>query len=210
MRRLILCAVAFLLVGCGAKNLPDAIDFSMTAYEAGDLSAVLEGCNQGVRNGYLFCRMPEGADQSTIITLHFPKVSCKRTNCIEYQVVMPSGELGHGLGIGAGETKNSVRLSQITGKSGPISKDHAGEYRLLVKVWFLVEDEEMSTRADAVLRLFVVDRKYQGLVCNDPETGWRSDLSRSCSVEYSTGYRTAVCGDGCSPEVQRVGGIGEP
>lgn len=195
--------IAALLVLCGCDDLPRAVDFSVSAQEGRDVTTIFGGCGEGFQDGYLFCRHIEGVEPKGEITMHFPEVSCDREACIEFQFFNLDGSPGFGGAIDRGDTRASVPLHRIVGHKNPLSVENDdGEYQLAVKVYYSSPDGlERQMRADGLLRLWVFRQDYQRLFCNDPERGWSEKLDRHCRAEFSTGYRSTLCGE-CEPEVK--------
>lgn len=184
------------IIICGCNEFPDAIDLSLNAEEGKDITAIFEGCGEGARNGYLFCRIAEGTQPSRSISLHFPQVKCKRDSCIEFQFMSLDGSLGYGGGILNGETSVDIPISKIIDDENEIKDIHDGEYRVLIKLWWMnKQDEEFVMRTSGIFRLFVVSDGYSELVCNDPEKGWGAKITKKCFAQFSTGFRTALCGE---------------
>lgn len=182
-----------LLVMVGCKEIPEKIDLSLSAEEGKDITAIFEGCGKKT-DGYMFCRLAEGSSADRNIIVHLPKVHCTRNNCVELQFIQRDGSLGYGVGIPEDEV--SIPISKII-DSETVEKIHDGEYRVLARIWYIGSDEiERQVRFSGAIRLWVVKKEYQQLVCNDPERGWKKNIGGGCSAEYSTQMRTALCG-GC-------------
>lgn len=179
----------------GCDEHPEAFDLSMSAEKGGDITAVLGGCGGTFRSGYLFCRLREGALPTDKIVLKFPKIDCKRENCIEFRFFRKDGSVGHTQGIKARQTQAVVPLHKIVGTEQPLSMDEDGEYLLQVRAWFLDNaGYEHNMIGEGLIRVFIVREGYVVIGCNSPERGWEERVG-SCFIEHSTGYRTAVCGE---------------
>lgn len=191
-------AIAFLLCSLALSacdEIPKTLDLSVSAAEGNDVTSILSGCNEGFHDGYLFCRMKEGADQTAIIRLHLPKLNCDRDDCVVFQFLRLDGSYGYRGGIPKGKTDAEIPLSKITGSEQGISMNEDGEYGINVAVYFKDADGvERSFRSDGLIRVKVLGAKYQRLGCNDPMTGWDRSLSKQCRAEYSTASRSALCG----------------
>jgi len=195
--------IAVLLVLSGCNELPRAVDFSVSAQEGRDVTAIIAGCGKGFQDGYLFCRHIEGVAPNGEITMHFPEVDCSREACVEFQFFNLDGSPGFGGSVARGDTSISVPLHRIVGHQNPLKVEtDDGEYQLAVKVYYKSGDGlERQMRADGLLRLWVFDETYQRLFCNDPERGWTQKLDGGCEAQFSTGYRSTLCGE-CEPEVK--------
>jgi hypothetical protein len=192
MRALLIVLIGYWMVAC---NEPDSFDLSMTALEGGDVTALFSGCGGSFRQGYLFCRYHEGAVPQNPIVIHVPKVDCKRDNCIEYRFFRKDGSVGYSAGIPAKQTRSEVPISAITGAERQ-GMEHDGEYIVQVRVWFLDRHGyEHHMIGEGLVRIFIVREGYVVMGCQSPERGWAEKIG-DCSLEHSTGYRTALCG-GC-------------
>jgi len=180
------------LVGC--KEIPDALDLSLSAEEGKDATAIFEGC--GVKtDGYLFCRVWEESSTDREIKIHLPKVECDRDNCVEIQIINLDGSPGMGVGVPKGSTEASFKLSQML-NSDEVDRSHDGEYRVLARTYFKGPDGiQRQSRFSGAFRLWVLKKNYQRVVCNDPERGWTKDLNKNCTAEYTTSMRAALCGE---------------
>lgn len=195
--RSVLITASALLCFYGCDGIPDAVDFSVNAQEGRDVTAILSGCGEGTHDGYLFCRQVEGIQPRTEIRMVFPKVTCDRQSCVEFQFFNLDGSPGYGAAVPRGDSSVDVPLVRILGHENALDPDRDdGEYQFAAKVYYKGSDGiERQMRADGLLRLWIVSPEYQSLFCNDPERGWETKVNSKCTAEFSTGYRSALCGE---------------
>lgn len=193
--------VLFSLFASSCKE-PRIFDLSVSAAEGNDVTVVLSGCGEGFHDGYLFCRVVEGLPADQIITINIPKVDCERDNCALLQFFTPEGQLGFAGGFKRGENEQKVPLSKII-DSEKISKEHDNEYRFRLDIRFKDADGyEHVIETKGLVRVWIKKEGYTSLACDDPETGWKGEMKKGCSAEWSTAGRTALCGT-CGKEVQK-------
>jgi hypothetical protein len=186
------------IASVGCDEIPKAVDLQMSAEEAGDLTAVMEGCSQGVQDGYLFCRVYQMTDPVGSITIHLPKVDCDRDSCFDFLFLDKDGNDAFQVGVPKGQKSFSVSIAQILGSTEPYLSSQTGTYRVLVRgLWKDKDGYQHMMRTEGVFSLLVLPTGYTRLACDDPDTGWAHSVRPGCEVEYSTAFRTRACGDGC-------------
>lgn len=186
------------LVAC--DDIPQSFDTSKAAIDGNDKSVIFHGCHEGYKNGYLFCRIREGASPkvSQDIQILFPPVKCSRDNCFEFRFFRKDGSPGPVQGVPQGNRVARVAIADIVGTEEPITMNEDGEYLVQVRGWFYDKTKhEHFMMGEGVVRVFVIREEYEPLGCNSPERGWRTNVGKDCYIETSTRYRTAICGVGC-------------
>lgn len=188
-----------LIFTLGAANCTTfPIDRAISAQGGNDYVAVLSGYGQASRKGYLFLQANERASVAQPITMTFPKVDCKRESCVRFQFFRKDGSAGYAGAVAKGQASVSFPLSAILGKETALDSTDEGEYSVISQVYFLAPDgQEYSMIGNGFVRVNVVSVNYRPLACNDPSVAWKSPAGPNCEAQYSTGFRTAVCGKGC-------------
>ncbi len=192
-----LAAIALLVGAC--NSLP--IDQSVNAAEAGARTVVLGGCGVKANSKYLYCEKNEGNALNDGINLFVPLVDCKRDSCTRVQFFRKDGSNGPSGSIPKGKMSMSLTLGDLVGdNSGDnrIKPAHDGEYGVLVQTFYTGNDgEEFSMLSKGLVRVSVVLPSYRPLACADPNVAWTARVGDKCEAQFSTAYRSAVCGEGC-------------
>jgi len=186
------------LLTASCREYPKIFDMALSAQEANDLTVIFQGCRE-MTNGYLFCRLREGTRPRDVpMAILLPRVECKRDSCAVVQFFMPDGSLGHSQSAPKKQNRILFSLEELLGHNEPLTLEHEAELQAAVQIWFMDRRGglEYRMRADGLIRLWIVDAEHIRLSCNDPQTGWFEDHN-GCKAEYSTGFRTALCG-GCN------------
>jgi len=193
VRSFLLISFVALISSC---REPEVFDFSLSAAEGRDVSAIVCGAVEGCHNGYVFIRKNVGDSLDYEISLHIPEVRCSRQSCALVQFLTKDGsKLGVSVSIPKDKDSVSVKLSDIVGRAGGVEEQDNAEYRFFVRLWFQDKDDaEFVVDTQGLLRLWVVDEDYTELACGDPEKGWSKKVLKDCTADFSTGFRTALCG----------------
>lgn len=177
-----------------------AVDAAPAASEVQDLTVIFQGCGRRPTDGYLFCKLQEGAsiDQNKI-RIYSPLLTCNRKSCVEFKFLKRDGTEGYAGSIVRDSAYVDVNLSDIVGRPGTILKEQAGEYQIMIRLWWIdpTNQVEKTSRADGLVRIWIADSKAQFLACEDPQVGWQLPISTYCRADISTGYRVAMCGQDC-------------
>ena len=192
----LLGSLALAFAAC--QSIP--MDRSVSAAEGRDVTVTLEGCQEGPKNGYLFCRSQEGSGSGSLLTLTVPPLSCSddRTSCAQFQFFRKDGSTGYGGGIPKGQNHANFTVGQVIGTSDDIQEFHDGEYRVEVIAFFQDNDGmEHSRTGSGLVRVKVLRRDYVPALCDAPEIAWKVDLKKDCQAHITTQYRSAICGKGC-------------
>jgi len=155
----------------------------------------MTGCGKRASDGMLHCRLSKGARPSTRIRVLLPKLSCKRESCAEIAVVRKDGTLVPIGGIPEGKTSYAFPVSKITGDPDVIDKAHGGPYRLLIDAFYQFDGEEWRVKGQGIVYLTVMDRGYKQLACDSPDVQWALKITRQCEAQYSTKFRSTLCGE---------------
>lgn len=167
-----------------------------TAHEMGDSSVVMDGCGEGPNSGYLFCRANDGVESNQFIRIHIPDANCDRDSCVSWRTLRKNGTISAVGSVNKGETSVMIPLSVLMDYKGPITKKQEGEYGVQIRVFH--EDGDGLKRAviaDGIVRVWGVDKNYAPMACDDPKLGWKLKIDPKCSVHYSSGLRSKLCGD---------------
>lgn len=183
--------ISWLAAGC--VNIP--IDNAMAAERGNAATVVLCGLGEGCRKGMLFKQLNVGLGIGGTVTLKVPhKLNCDRDTCVRYQVFLPTGQHGIGGGIPKGESEVKLKLSDIV-QSEVVTPEMDDEWIIKIKIWFKdQDDQERSLFGWAFIRINVVSQEYEFLGCDDPAKAWDVKLGKECSAQYTTGFRSALCG----------------
>jgi hypothetical protein len=167
----------------------------MGAMEAKDNTVKLSGCGNDLRDvGYLYCRVAEGSRPVTQITLHAPKVDCDRDSCVDFAVFGLDGNVVTTGSFKRGQTKYTLILSEFTGNADEVRAGDDGEYLITQRVRFNADTVERTMFGRGLMRLDVHKAGYEILSCDNSNKAFEGKITSDCKVEYTTGYRSVVCG----------------
>ena len=189
-----LTLICLTLSACSTKSLPSIEKAS--AHELGDSSVVLEGCGEGPSSGYLFCRLHRGKSTDARVLILYPSVDCNWPHCVSWRSLRKNGTIS---AQGTFEKKSNhawIPISQIMDYSGPLENEHEGEYGIQLRTTY--GDSEGLQRvviSDGVIRVWLVEESYPPMGCDDPYLAWTEKIADGCSVVFSTGMRSSLCGD---------------
>lgn len=187
----VLLLVAALAVSCGSL----VYDTAVSAIEGRDFTLVLSGYNQTARDGYLFVRTYEGNRTSGFIRVIFPRaLQCGQENCAAGRVIGFGGR-NISFGVPEGLDHFDIPVSQIVG-SDLFERSQDGEYLIRISILYPGPTGENETiRVEGLVRFRIMTRDYARMGCNSSAVAWERRISSSCSVQYSTAGRVAICGD---------------
>jgi hypothetical protein len=60
------------------------------------------------------------------------------------------------------------------------------------------DGKEYTVYANGFIRVNVLKAGYMPIGCNDPAVAWKVPVAKDCETQYTTSYRSAVCGTGCT------------
>ena len=173
-------------------------DQSVSAADGNDYTVILSGYGTTSQKGYLFIQLKDAASIEYPVTLHFPPVQCDRASCIEYRFYRLDGSDGVTGGVIKGKESIDIPLSQIVGHTGSANSNDEGEYGLSTRVYFkLADGSETSVKGNGFIRLNILAQDYHAVGCDDPSVAWHLKLAKNCIAQFTTKYRTALCGTGC-------------
>lgn len=198
LRIFILIALGFSEASC--LKIPINVDAAPLPSENHDLSVLMQGCESKPTSGYLFCKLQQGADPTQIkIRIFSPGETCLRDSCFKFQFLRKDGSLGFAGAIKKEKSFADVLLSDIVSSPGSLSQIEAGEYQVMIRIWWIdaTEKIEKTSRADGLVRVWLTDTAAQPFACNDPQLGWQDVLSKTCRADISSSFRVAMCGEGC-------------
>jgi hypothetical protein len=194
--RTITFIACFLVWATSCTSLP--IDPSVKAADANARTLILGGCGVKANSKYLYCEENEGNSTNESVNIFVPTTDCPRDSCSRYQFFRKNGSNGPAGSIPKDTGSASVSLSSILGHDGNISSPDDGEYGVLVQTFYIGPDgKEYSILAKGLVRVSVVGASYRPLACGDPNTAWSTDINNKCNAQFSTAYRSALCGSGC-------------
>jgi hypothetical protein len=189
--------LAFLCMGVSqCAQIP--IDRSVSAAEGNDYVVVLSGYGNKSTKGYLFAQTNEKASTDGVLTITFPKVSCKRDSCVRFQFFRKDGSSGYAGALKSGETSTTFKLSDIVGHTDPVVPTDEGEYRIVSQVFYLGTDgTEYSMIGNGFVRVNVLSELYRPVACDDPNIAWKVQTVDKCEAQFTSVFRSALCGGGC-------------
>lgn len=188
--------IAYILMASSCQSVP--IDPSVNAAEAGARTAIVGGCGSKGNSKYLYCEENQGNSLSEKVTIFVPLVDCNRDSCSRFQFFRKNGSNGPSGAIAKGKVSATITLSDITGHEGNVTAEDDGEYGVLIQTFYLGQDgQEFSMLAKGLVRVSVVSDSYRPMACNDPNTAWSSKIVDKCEAQFTTAYRSVICGSGC-------------
>lgn len=183
--------VVVVALGCAQV----ALDPMMSAAEGNDLTVGFSGCGSKASKGYLFCPKKSGSNPSESLQLIFPGVECKREFCTRFQFFRKDGSEGFGGALKAKESILGLDLSKLL-PEGMVTDASDGEYLVAVKQYFIGDDgREYLSVAKGLVRVLVTNEKYQPMVCNDPNMAWSVQVSKKCTLQFTSSLRSVLCGE---------------
>jgi hypothetical protein len=156
-------------------------------------------CGQGkCERGFFFLQIQNESATTLPLRLVMGKdYNCGYDSCVYFKFFNPDGSEGFNGAIPDDETTANFTLGQAI-QTDKITFDFDNEWLLKVVVYWKDKDDVMrKSYGFAYLRVNVVEKTYEFLSCGDPLTAWRVPLKEGCEVHYSTGFRSAKCGDKC-------------
>lgn len=174
------------------------MDRSASANEASAETVVMEGFGQKSRLGYLFVQVNENDSTAGKFTVTIPMVDCKSASCVQMQFFRKDGSRGYAYNVPKGIGRVNFNLAHVLGHEGALTAADTGEYFLGVKVIFTgADNEEFIMRGRGFVRIDVVKEEFKPMACNDPNVVWTTKINATCEAQFSTAYRSALCGKGC-------------
>lgn len=213
MLRSLLLGSLLMLTACASCKVKEDSSL-LTAHEAGDLTLVLVSPEYGPLDGFAPIRAVEGGRPDQVVRAVVPAVKCHRDSCISVQVVRKDGGVVPIGSVKKGGNSIDIPLSRLTGLPDEVARADGGPYRVLVDVFQLVAegsdtlveakqergevislaDFERRRQMSGVIYLTVLARGYARLTCGGPDVAYVEKISKTCTAEYSTKMRSALCG----------------
>lgn len=166
------------LLTLGASNCTRGVrlDTAMAAVDAGDFTAIVEGCGHQPVVGYTYCRKQEGEATNDKITFIAPPSSCLGSEpCSSLKVFYPDGSPTLGLDFPKKTGRLAIGWSDLTKKPTFDSGDR-GFWPFVTTVRYLGEDgKERTSVAEGEIRLRVYRNGYLPLneVREDQAYAWK-------------------------------------
>lgn len=195
-------AVAYIILGLMCIGISRCASFpfdqAVSAADGNDYTVIMSGYGTKSQKGYLFVQLKDTASIDLPVTLYFPPIQCDRESCIEYRFFRLDGSDGVTGGIPKGKESIEIPLNQILGHEGQANPNDDGEYGLSTRVYFkLADGRETSIKGNGFIRVNILGQDYHAIGCNDPNVAWHLKLSKNCEAQFTTRYRTALCGTDC-------------
>ena len=175
---------------CRVGLVPDP---AMAAVEAGDKTALIEGCGNQLVSGYTYCRITEGDATGQSLTFVAPPTICERDACVFFKVFFPTGEPSYEDSVTRGETRKEIPWSMLL-KRETFEKSDRGFWPFVYTIYWLdKEGNEQITISEGEIRLRVLDAGYQALheSKKNPNFVWKWKHD-GVDVGMTTGARTHV------------------
>lgn len=162
LRALVLLLFAPLFLGAKCATVP--VDRAMAAIEAGDYTALIEGCGNQLVPGYTYCRVFEGDDASGNLVFVAPKTECLDPNgCASFKVYHPVNGLVYGGTIPKGQTRSEVPWRALLGRvTFELSDIGFWPFTYEIK-WLDGEGKEQVAYSQGEIRVRVIHKK----TCNE-------------------------------------------
>ncbi len=190
----ILLLVGMTTMGCACLN----IDRAMAADDGGQPTLFLGGCGSAVQKGVLGIEIAEGATPDCELRFVVPAAKCDRDSCAHVQFWRTNGSPGFAAAVPKGETEVRFKLADVLESNAPITIEDEQVRLVRAGLYYTGPDGlEQVTRAKGHLHLIVLKEGYKPLPCGGPEVAWKVKLGPDCTGHVSTGYRSALCGEGC-------------
>jgi len=195
-RLLINLSCLFFLIACASCNSIKP-DEALAAVDAGDFTALVEGCGNQLVSGYTYCRMTEGEAANKKLWVVGPNTSCDRDACVYYKFLDNRGEVVHGGSIPKGKERAPVLWADILGNP-TFEINHNGFWGLIIEVFWNDKEGERKSVAHGEIRMRVHraslnGKSYKPLanVKDDANFVWEYDKD-GVTVKMTTGMRTYV------------------
>lgn len=191
-------ALAAVLIGAQMAASCSGVrpDAAMAAIEAGDATALVEGCGHQIIPGYTYCRVREGDGAGlSRITFVVPETDCQREGpCAFIKIFFPNGEPTLGLSVERGKTRVAIQWEDLL-KRRDFRKGDAGYWPFVTTIyWIDLEARERVSKSEGEIRLRVYDRDYVPLheSRDDPAFVWTWKERSGEIIRMTTGMRTYV------------------
>lgn len=184
--RLIQLALLLGICGCISGCLTLAIDPSINAAEAGDLTVQLVACHSVTPDGFQACRLREG---EPIASGFYASVEKPGGAILGGEITILYKDLAP-ITIGITDSTTFIPFVSILGPGLWNRKDHDGTIVLLVKIRYKSDDGvEHLTKGLGEVRVLVLDPKYDGVLpVNSGFVAVKNKLD--CTIVYSTAFRS--------------------
>ena len=169
------------------------LDSGMSAIDGRDFTIGIVGCGE-TGASHILCRVTEGGGTGEVIRLIFPPLDCSRASCVEFQFWRKDNSPGYAGSVKKGQTEALIRVSDIVGHADRILSSDDGEYSVSARGYFTNDGQEFSALGDGFVRLLVLSPGYKRLSCGDPNSAWSVEIKKGCTIEYSSRFRSTLCG----------------
>lgn len=188
----VLISLVFFAGSCSQKGVkPDEF---MSAAQAGDYTALIEGCGNQLTAGYTYCRKTEGQSAAENIFFVAPKTNCLGEGpCVTFKVFFPNGSPSYGGSVPRGTTRVAIPWSVLV-KKDRFEIEDRGFWQYIYDIrWLDLAGREQLTRSFGEIRMRVVPSGYVSLseIPEDKSFVW-SWSDNGTIVRMTTGARTYV------------------
>lgn len=154
---------------------------------------VMQGCGK-ISDRYLFCDVEEGVPSTIPISIHFPELKCVYESCGVVEVIQ-NGRTVYQASLKKGQSSIKFLLKDLIDQKEAIGFDEDTEFQIIGRFFVTINRTTYSATATGPLRLWVYARGYSHISCNDPNVFTSRKLTQTCSAQYTSKFRTALCGD---------------
>lgn len=192
MRLFLILCLPLVLGIASCRSRGTVVEDAMSAVEAGDYTALVEGCGNQLIPGYTYCRKMEGSSTQELLNFHAPKTECVKEPCRTFKVFGPNGDVVYGGEFKRGELKVGVPWSALTGSSTFEISDR-GFWGVIYEIKFIdSEGRERTTLTQGEIRMRVLKKEYIPLHNVSADKGFVWKWEAGVPVRMTTGGRTFV------------------
>lgn len=160
-------------------------------------SIVWTGCGDVARLGHLYCEVSEGSLTDAPISMILPPGNCDRASCVEFQVFRKGSPGFHGA-IPKGQTEFKFTLADLAQTGPNVDPSIDDEYRVQgIAYWKDNQGIEHRQPFHGFVRIDVTTKDFMPVACGGPEVAWNVAINKTCSAQFTTAARAALCGLGC-------------
>lgn len=162
----------FWFLGCVTAPLPK--DHSIEAVKAQDATAPVEGCDQPLASGYVYCRKMEGQPSTDSLIFITPPVKCSKKSCAYIKIFSPSSDQILGIDVPRGQTRTVIAWKELLGREAFTLQDR-GLWPFIYHIYFTDNDGfDHTLLMEGEIRLRVYTKDYFPLKNgqSDPSFAW--------------------------------------
>lgn len=171
---------------------------ALSANDAGDLTTVFVGYGQKT-TGFLHVRVSEKAVPNGEIKIIVPALNCDRPSCNTVNLIRKDGNLVQLGAVPRNQVELKIALSDVIGHADEVEENDGGPYRVFIESYYKYDGQEYKIIGPGVIYITVLKEGYTPLTaCKSADSGTWSKVAHNCVAEFTTKYRTVLCGKGCN------------